>query len=171
MYHSWVPWNTRPACTLSTNGTNSSHSCQGVQVPVQTWTPSPNTWDPVSVWCLNLHLIPTPKSQSGKSQNPWQESNKSFCSHKQVCAQDNKSVIWLPSTATDGPQSTQAEQVQSEPRSNAKPGPDLRYHSTRSPIIIHIYIPGDINIITTIISFLSLTSDRQSLDFYRSPVV
>ena len=33
-----------------------------------------------------------------------------------------------------------------------------------------IYILGDNNIVTTIIYFLSLASDRQSLDFYRSRV-
>ena len=33
-----------------------------------------------------------------------------------------------------------------------------------------IYILGDSYIVTTIIYFLSLASDRQSLDFYRSPI-
>ena len=60
--------------------------------------------------------------------------------------------------------------MQSEPRLNAKPSPDLKYHFVRSPIIIHIYFPGDNNIIAIIISFLSLASDRQSLDFYLGPV-
>ena len=60
--------------------------------------------------------------------------------------------------------------MQSEPRSNAKPSPDPKYHSARYPIIIHIYIPDDNNIVTTIVYFLSLASDKQSLDFYRSPV-
>ena len=87
--------------------------------PIQTWTPSPHTWDPVSIWCLDLHFFPPPISRSRKSRNPRQECNKPSRSHKQVCAQDNKSVTWLPSTATDGPQLTQAESMQSKPRSNA----------------------------------------------------
>jgi hypothetical protein len=88
------PKNTCLTYTPSTNETNPFHSCHGFQVPVQTWTPSPRTWGPTSIWCLDLHLSPPPISQSGKSWSPWQESNKSFRSHKQVCAQDNKSVTW-----------------------------------------------------------------------------
>jgi hypothetical protein len=61
MYLSWVPQNTRLDYTPDTNETNPFHSCQGVQVPAQTWTQAPNTWDPISVWCLNLHLIPPVK--------------------------------------------------------------------------------------------------------------
>jgi hypothetical protein len=56
--------------------------------------------------CSNLHLSPPPINWSRKSQNPRPESNEPFCSHKQVCAQDNKSVTWLPFTAMGGPQST-----------------------------------------------------------------
>jgi hypothetical protein len=66
---------------------------------------SPYTWDPVSVWYSDLHIFPPLINQSEKSQNLRQESNKPPRSHKQVCARDNKSVTWLPSTATDGPQS------------------------------------------------------------------
>ena len=44
---------------------------------------------------------PPPISRSRKSQNPWQESEKASFSHKQVCAQDNKFVTWLSSTAMD----------------------------------------------------------------------
>jgi hypothetical protein len=106
MYPSWVPQNTRLACTPGTNKTNSFHSCREVQVPVQTWTPNPHTWDLVSMRCLDLHLSLPPISRSGKSRNTRQESNESSHSHKQVCARDNKSVTWLPSTATDGPQLT-----------------------------------------------------------------
>ena len=113
---------------------------------------------------------PPPISRFGKSRNPWQESNEPSRPHKRVCAQGNKCVTWLESNATDGPQSTQAKQLQSESRSNAKPSLDPKYHSARSPIIIHIYFPGDNNITAIIISFLSLASDRQSLDFYRSSV-
>jgi hypothetical protein len=55
MYPSWVPWNTRPACTLGTSKTNPLPSYHGVQAPVQTWTPSPHSWVPNSVRCLDLH--------------------------------------------------------------------------------------------------------------------
>ena len=45
---------------------------------------------------LSVVLRPPPSlptiNRSGKSQNPRQESNEPFCSHKQVCAQNNKSV-------------------------------------------------------------------------------
>ena len=37
------PENTRPACTPGTNRTNPPLSYQVVEVPVQTWTPSPHT--------------------------------------------------------------------------------------------------------------------------------
>ena len=74
---------------------------KGSRSPSKLGLQASNTWDPVSVWCSDLHLIPTPKSWCGKSRNPWQESNKSSCSHKQVCAQDNKSMTWLPSTTID----------------------------------------------------------------------
>ena len=90
MYPSWVPRNTCPACAQGTSKTNPFHSCHGVQVPIQTWTPSPHTWDPILVWCLDLHLSPPPISRSGKSRNPRQEHNEPSHSHKQVCAQDNK---------------------------------------------------------------------------------
>ena len=69
MYSSWVPWNIRPVCTPGTNKTNPFHSYHGLQVPVQTWTLSPHSWDPVSVWCLDLHLSPPPISRFGKSRN------------------------------------------------------------------------------------------------------
>ena len=72
-----------------------------------------------SVWCLDLHLFPPLINWSRKSRNPQQEHNVPSRSHKHVCAQDNKSMTCLPSTAMDGPQSTQAEQVQFEPRLNA----------------------------------------------------
>jgi hypothetical protein len=55
---------------------------------------APNTAGPTSVWCLDLHLKPTPNSWSGKSRNPWQERNRSSRSHKQVYARDNISVTW-----------------------------------------------------------------------------
>jgi hypothetical protein len=41
MYPSCVPWNTRLICTPGIDKTNPLHSCQEVQVPVQTGTPSP----------------------------------------------------------------------------------------------------------------------------------
>jgi hypothetical protein len=88
------PENTRLAFTPSTSKTNPFHSCQEFQVPVQTWTPSPHTRGPTSMWCLDLHLSPRPISRSKKSQSPWQESNKPFRSYKQVCARDNKSMTW-----------------------------------------------------------------------------
>jgi hypothetical protein len=71
--------------------------------PRPNWDSKPRSWVLDSVRCLDLHPKTTPNSRSGKSQNPRQESNKSSRSHKQVCAQDNKSVTWLPYTATDGP--------------------------------------------------------------------
>jgi hypothetical protein len=86
--------NTRLVCTPGIDETNPFHSYQGFQVPIQTWTPSPHTWGPASMWCLDLHLSLPPISRSGKSRSPWQESNKSFRSHKQVCARDNKSLTW-----------------------------------------------------------------------------
>jgi hypothetical protein len=61
----------------------------------------PNTAGLASVWCLdllNLIYITTLKSRSEKSRNPWQERNKSSCSHKQVYARDNRSVTWPRST-------------------------------------------------------------------------
>jgi hypothetical protein len=86
--------NTRLACTLGTNKTNPFHSCQGVQVPVQTGTPSPQLCRPgLRVVRLDLHLIIHHNSRSGKSRKPQQESNKPSHSHKQVCARDNKSVV------------------------------------------------------------------------------
>jgi hypothetical protein len=99
-----------------------------------------NTWDPVSVWCFDLHLIPTPKSRSGNSQNLWQESSKSSRFRKQVHAQDNKSMTWLPSTATDSPQLTQAGWVQqSLARLANQVQIQSKYSPTQSPIIIHLY--------------------------------
>jgi hypothetical protein len=53
MYPNWVHKNTRPAYTPGTNKTNSFHSYQGVQVPVQTWTPSPQYLRP----SLNMGFI------------------------------------------------------------------------------------------------------------------
>jgi hypothetical protein len=92
---SWIPRKThaslapqaqaRPTCSTAVTG---------FQVPIQTWTLSSHTWGPASKWCLDLHLSLSPISRSGKSRSPWQESNKSFRYHKQVCAQDNKSVTW-----------------------------------------------------------------------------
>jgi hypothetical protein len=55
----------------------------------------PHTWGPTSKWCLDLHLSLPPINQSRKSRSPWKESNKPSRSHKQVCAQDNKSMTWL----------------------------------------------------------------------------
>jgi hypothetical protein len=49
---------------------------------------------PASMRCLDLHLSPPPINRSGKSQSPWQDSNKPFRSHKQVCARDNKFMTW-----------------------------------------------------------------------------
>jgi hypothetical protein len=89
-----TPKNTRLACTPGTNETNPFHSCHGFQVPIQTWTPSPHTWGPTLMRCLDLHLSPPPISRSEKSRSLWQESNKPSRSYKQVCARDNKSVTW-----------------------------------------------------------------------------
>ena len=61
MYPSWVSQNTCPIYTSGTNKTNLSHSYQGVQVLIQTWTPSPHTWVPDSIRCLDLHPKATPK--------------------------------------------------------------------------------------------------------------
>ena len=93
--------------------TRSTHSTliTGSRSPSKLGLQAPHTWDPVLVWCLDLHLSPPPISQSEKSQNPQQERNKPSRSHKQVCALDNKSVTWLPSTATDGPQSTRTGKI------------------------------------------------------------
>jgi hypothetical protein len=134
---------------------------------------APNTAGPVSVWRLDLHLFSTPNSQSRKSRNPWQESNKSSRSHKQVCVRNNKSVTWLGSMQRTVLNRHRRDtcnlslaQLPTRSKSNPKivlPGLQLLSRC--------IYIPCVINmIIVTIIYFLSLASDRQSLDFYRSPV-
>jgi hypothetical protein len=85
------------AYTLGTSETNPFHFCHGFQVSIQNWTPSPHTWGPASIRCLDLHLSPPPLSWSKKSRSPWQESNKSSHSHKQVCVWNNKSMTWLGS--------------------------------------------------------------------------
>ena len=73
---------------------------KGSRSPSKLGFQASNTWDLVSVWCLDLHLSHLQSVGPEKSQNPWQEHNEPSRSHKQVCAQDNKSVTWLPSTAT-----------------------------------------------------------------------
>jgi hypothetical protein len=141
MYPSWVSWNTHLACTPDINKTNPFHSYRGVQVPIQTWTPSPHTWDPVPVRCLDLHLSLPPISRSRKSQNPRQESNKPSRSHKQVCARDNKSMTWLPSTATDGPQSTRTGKQcnQAKPRGGeTQPVTPTSTHTNPYPVTIFL---------------------------------
>jgi hypothetical protein len=58
MYPSWVPQNARLICTLGTNKTNRFHSYQGVQVPVQTGTLSPQHQRPG----LSVVLRPPPNN-------------------------------------------------------------------------------------------------------------
>jgi hypothetical protein len=41
MYPNWVPRNTLLICIPGTDKTNPFHSCQGIQVPIQTWALSP----------------------------------------------------------------------------------------------------------------------------------
>jgi hypothetical protein len=94
---SWVPKNTRLACTPGTSKTNPFYSCQGVQVPVQARTLSPQHCRPDLSMVLRPpqpHIYNHLKSQSGKSHNTWQERKKSSCPHKQVYARDNKSITW-----------------------------------------------------------------------------
>ena len=92
MYPSWVPQNTCLACTLGTSKTNPPLSYQGVQVPSKLRLQAP-----LLSPRLSMVLRPPPSlpsiSRSRKSWNPRQESNEPSCPHKQVCAQDNKSVI------------------------------------------------------------------------------
>jgi hypothetical protein len=146
MYPSWVPQNTRLACTPSTSKINPFHSCWGVQIPSKLGLQAPHTWDPVSVWCLDLHLSPPLISWSGKNRNPRQESNKSSRSYKQVCAQDNKSVTWLPSTTTDSHQSTQTGKQcnQAKPHGGrtqlVTPTNNSFLIPVRSPFSFHLFI-------------------------------
>ena len=58
MYPSWVSRNTHLACALGTNKTNLFHSCHGVQVPVETWTLSPQHLRPG----LSMVLRPPPST-------------------------------------------------------------------------------------------------------------
>ena len=51
------PENTRPAYTPGTSRMNPSLSCPSCLGPVQTWTPSPHSWVPDSVWCKDLHHL------------------------------------------------------------------------------------------------------------------
>jgi hypothetical protein len=61
----------------------------------------------------------------------------------------------------DGPQSTQAGQMQLEPRFVAQPTPSPSEPSTaRSPIIILFYSSDSNMIIVVLTYFLSLASDR-----------
>jgi hypothetical protein len=148
------PKNTRLACISGTNKTNPFYFCLGVQGPVQTWTLNLHTWDPISVRCLNLHLSPPPISRSGKSRNLWQESNEPSRSHKQVCARDNKSVTWLPSTVTDSLQSTRTGKWcnQAKPRGRGTrlvtPTNNPFLILTRSPFSFYLFIMRVIIIFT-----------------------
>jgi hypothetical protein len=61
--------------------------------------------------------------------------------------------------------------MQPEPRSVAQPGPNPSKPVPPGLQLSFKYVPcGSNMIIITIIYFLSLASDGQSLDFYRSPV-
>jgi hypothetical protein len=67
---------------------------KGSRFPSKLGLQALNTAGPGLVWCLDLHLKPTPNRRSGKSRNPWQESNRSFRSYKQVYARDKIYVTW-----------------------------------------------------------------------------
>ena len=95
------PKNTCPVCTLGTSRTNPSLSYQGVQVPIQTWTPSPHTWVLDSVWCLDIHH---PRLQSVSLERDRTHDKRATSlpsAHTQVCAQDNKSVTCLDGLCND----------------------------------------------------------------------
>jgi hypothetical protein len=125
--------------------TNPFHSCQGVQVPVQARTLSPQHCRPG----LNMVLRPPqPKiynhleSRSRKSQNPWQERNKSSCSHKQVYAWD-KVGLWPDygiqcneRSLIDTGGTTHQSLALLPNKVQVHPKPSL----ARYPIIIHIYL-------------------------------
>ena len=89
MYPSWVPRNTCHVCTPGTNKTNPFHFYQGVQIPIQIWTPSPHTWDLVLVWCLDLHLS-LPSNQSVRKR--FGTHDKSVTS---LPAPISKYVLWI----------------------------------------------------------------------------
>ena len=96
------PKNTRPTCTLGTSRTNPPLSYQGIQVPVQTWTPSPHSWLLDSMWCLDLHHHRLKSVSSERARTHDKRATSLPYTHTQVCAQDNKSVTCLASNATTG---------------------------------------------------------------------
>jgi hypothetical protein len=140
---SWVPKNTRLACTSGTSKTNPFYSCQGVQVPVEARTLSPQHCRPG----LSMVLRPPQpniynhlKSQSGKSQNPWQERNKPSRPISKYMLGTSRSVTWLWNPM-------QRTVLNRHKRNNCNQSPALMpnqvqvhpIRSTRSPII-HIYL-------------------------------
>ena len=89
--------------TSGTSRTNPSPSCPGCPGPRPNLDSKPPLLSPGLSVVQGPPPSPSPISRSGKCWNQWQESNEPSCSHKQACAQDNKSVTWLESTIMDGP--------------------------------------------------------------------
>ena len=75
----------------------------GVQVLVQTWTPSPHFSSPGLSAVQGPPPSPPPISRSGKSRIRDKRATSLPCAHTQVCARDNKSVTCLEPYATTGP--------------------------------------------------------------------
>jgi hypothetical protein len=164
MYPSWVPRNTRLICTLDTNEANRFHSGQGVQVPVQTRTPSLQHRRPG----LSVVLRPPPNNP------PITVGSKRAKTHNKrvtsISVPISKYVLMIISLWPEyHPQQRMAlnrhrwnncnlSLAQLPTRSKSNPNtvpPDLQLLS------IYIYIPCESNmIIVTIIYFLSLVSDR-----------
>ena len=83
------PQNTRPACTQAQAGLTHHSPVPGVQVPVQTWTPSPHILSPGLSVVQGPPPPPLPISRSGKSQIRDKRATGLPCAHTQVCARDN----------------------------------------------------------------------------------
>ena len=160
IYPSWIPQNTRPACTPGTSKTNPSLSYQGVQVPIQTWTLSPHSWVLDLVWRLDLHH---PRLQLVGPERA-RTHDKRATSLPALISKYVLRIISLSgrsSIDTGGTNATRASLgylTKSKSKSKVWSHPVSNYY----PYIFHV--------IVTIIYFLSLASDMQSLDFYRSPV-
>jgi hypothetical protein len=144
------------------------HSYQGVQVPIQAQTLSPQHCRPGLSMVLrpsqpNIYIT-TIESRPEKSRNLWQESNKSSHSHKQVYARENKSVTW--------PGSMQRTVLNWHRRNKCNKSPALlpnrvQVHPPIPPglqLSIYIYIPCDSNMIIVTIrySYFSRVTDNHS---------
>jgi hypothetical protein len=160
------PENTRLACTLGTSKTNPFYSYQGVQVPVQAWTLSPQHYRPG----LSMVLRPPQPNIYNHPKKPvWKEPEPAPIS-KYMLGTIN---LWLDQGPcnewslidTGGTNATRVPLCYPTRSKSIQPvPPDLQ-------LSIYIYIPCDSNmIVMTVVQFLPLASDRQSLNFYRDPI-